>query len=118
MIDVAVRDGFLACLLYSIELSDCALMDSEVWDEDCSEVSGVTDDSSGAEVISRVETLFVTMSTIDLGLADWGTSIPRSEAICRRCSSTSSSVWSKRKTIMRYVSLSLGEGFEVAFCPT
>lgn len=51
VIDVAVREGVLACLRYSFELSDCGLVESEVWDEDCTEGSGVIDGSGGAELL-------------------------------------------------------------------
>ena len=60
MTDVAVREGVLACLRISIELSDCALTDSDVCDEDCNEGSGVTEGSGKAGLISRVETLLAT----------------------------------------------------------
>ena len=56
MTDVAVRAGVLACLLYSIELSDCALTDPDVCDEDCNEDSGVTEGPGKAGPISRLDT--------------------------------------------------------------
>lgn len=118
MIDVAVREGLLACLLYSIELSDCAWMDSEVWELDFTEDSGVIGGSGGTGLISRVETSVATMSTVDLGLEGKGTSMPRSKAVCASSSSKSSSDCSKRRTIIRYVSLSFSRGLESACCPT
>ncbi len=79
--DVAVREGVFACLLYSFELSESVFVESEVWDDDCTEGSGVTEGSGGAGLMSRVETSLATISRRDLGLEGSGTSMPKSKAV-------------------------------------